>query len=96
MSMQQLEWYADGTKVRDAGIKYGLRRIWWTLYNANVGKKDKIRPNELVELWPLYTDKILTEAEKEKEEDELRANYKLLSETIRAKDNADTNSGISH
>lgn len=92
--MQELEWYCDGARVRDAGIKFGLRRIWVTLYNANVAKKtDMIKADELVEYWPLYTDKILTEAEKAAEEDELREHYLLLSKTIRERD-ANANSRI--
>lgn len=94
MTMQELDWYSDGVKVRDASIKSGLRRIWVTLYNVNVAKKsDMIRGNQLIKHWPLYTDKILTEAEQEAEEEELRADYHLLSKTIRERD-ANTNSGI--
>lgn len=93
--MQELEWFCDGAKVRDAGLKFGLRRIWVTLYNANVAKKsDRIKANQLIEYWPLYTDKILTDAEKEQEEDDLRAQYQLLSKTIREKDDALTDSRI--
>jgi hypothetical protein len=94
MTMQELDWYCDGSRVRDASIKFGLRRIWATLYNANVAKKsDMIKANQLIEYWPLYTDKILTEAEIAAEEDELREGYHLLSKIIRERD-ASTDSAV--
>lgn len=88
MTMQELEYYMDGYKIRDSLHKEGLRRIWVVLYNSNVEKRHKIvGPRDLAEAWPLYTDVRFSNIQSEEDEaDELRAQYRNLVNAIREKD----------
>lgn len=89
MTMQELEYYMDGFKIRDSLHKEGLRRIWVVLFNANVEKRYRLKgPRDISEAWPVYNDhrfigNVQTEAD---EAEELRARYKELTKTIREQD----------
>jgi hypothetical protein len=61
MTMQEYDWYAHGFFIRSSKDHEGVRNVWALLHN--VYSKNPIQNRKhLSEMWPLYIDKLGTEA----------------------------------
>ncbi|WP_343702691.1 hypothetical protein [Chitinophaga sp.] len=54
LSLQQLQWYVEGVRVRDAQRQEPFRLLYHLLYNANAKKGKSF--SQIAQDWPLYTD----------------------------------------
>jgi hypothetical protein len=78
MTLQQYVDYAEGVKTRSAKAQEPHRLIYWILRASNSNKP--ISYSEVVQQWPLYTDK--NQVPKAQEMRERWNNLKALEQAI--------------